>query len=171
MSKSKGKNRIWDLPQSKFWDCQFSLKEIVEKAPMCILNTKYKPHKSDNSYGLLCLYFPTSIIIENQDTPSDRRVFEIGITDDGFVYNGCTNVQKEKDGSLYIMDTKKAIEIMLKFQKLMISRDDFANELVTARTSIGITLREDCVNIVLSNGYELEKMFQDKSVKLDGVFQ
>lgn len=156
------------LKQSKFWDCEFSMKELVEKTPECILNTKFKPHESDDSYGLLCLYFPVRNIVENPDEnltvlPNTEFVFEVGISDDGFVYNGTATIPKgEHCESLYIISTEKAIEIMLEFQKCMIARDNFANTLVTARTSIGSTLREDCVNIVLSNGYDIEKKYQNK---------
>lgn len=161
------------LKQSKFWDCEFSMKELVEKTPECILNTKFKPHKSDDSYGLLCLYFPVRNIIENPDEhlttlPNSEFVFEVGISYDGFVYNGTTTVPKgDQCKSLYVISTEKAIEIMLEFQKCVIARDIFANKLVTARTSTGNTLREDCVNIVLSNEYTIEKKYQNKDVKTE----
>lgn len=162
-----------NLKQSKSWDCEFSMKELVEKTPECILNTKFKPHKSDDSYGLLCLYFPVRNIIENPDEhlttlPNSEFVFEVGISYDGFVYNGTSTAPKgDQYKSLYVISTEKAIEIMLEFQKCMIARDSFANKLVTARTSIGNTLREDCVNIVLSNEYTIEKKYQNKDVKTE----
>ena len=161
------------LKQSKFWDCEFSMKELVEKTPECILNTKFKPHKSDDSYGLLCLYFPVRNVIENPDEHLNNLqytefVFEVGITDDGFVYNGTATIPKgEQYKSYYVISTEKAIEIMLKFQKFIIARGHFENELVTARTSVGSTLCEDCVNIVLSNGYEIEKRYQNKNGKTE----
>lgn len=158
------------LKQSKFWDCEFSMKELVEKTPECILNTKFKPHKSDDSYGLLCLYFPVKNVVENPDehlvdSRDSNFVFEVGITDDGFVYNGTRNIPKGDElnqSSLYIMKTQKAIEIILNFQKLLIAREKLASSLTTARTSVGNTLCEDCVNIVLSNGYEIEKKYQNR---------
>lgn len=152
-----------EYPQSKFWDCEYPIKRIIEGAKNCILNTKFKPHKSDDSYGLMCLYFPTGLFQKDHPNATRESVFEIGICEDGFVYNGSlTKIPDNDRESLYIMDTKKAVDIMLEFRKFMISRDSFASKLVTARTDVGNTLKEDCVNIVLSNSYELEKKYQTK---------
>ena len=70
---------LWDY-QSKLWDMDISLSELLESNDVCKVDRNYKRHKLDDCYDGYCMYL--------KHPKSDEYGLMIGINHDGFMYIG-----------------------------------------------------------------------------------
>ena len=131
--------------QSEKWDCVFTLDELVKfNEGNCLLNINYSRHKYDECYGGYLMY------LKNPNKNNKKEVFEIGITEDGFVYVGDTYIN---DYFLNNMPTKivkfeTACKIMMSFRDVLKSVDEYERNIIKL-------IDNDCVNIVHGYNYSL----------------
>jgi len=139
--------------ESKYWDHEKSFAELMEPISEVILNMNFKSHKSDDCYSGICMYIP---ILEGSRAGKD--LLEIGVSRDGFTYNGTTYLSKDakRTNHNYVIDKATAIKIMQRYRKLMANREKLESLLLSARTSVGQHIDETCINIIIKDGYELE---------------
>lgn len=136
-----------EYKESRHWDLNISLKELLESNKDCKMDINYRRHKSDDCYGKFLLYFTHP---NHPDRPYD---IEIGIAEDGFVYAGNGGSTDEDK----IVDVNKAMNFMEKYGIFLNSLNDFESEI----GSIGI--EEDCINVVYDYNYTIANTNNKKS--------
>lgn len=135
-----------EYKESRHWDLNISLKELIESNKDCKLDINYRRHKSDDCYGQFMLYFTHP---QHPDRPYD---IEIGIAEDGFVYAGNGGSTEEDK----IVDIKQAMRFMEKYGTYLNGLNDFVSEL----GSIGV--EQDCINTIYELNYGLEHKHSKK---------
>lgn len=131
--------------QSEKWDCVFTLDELVKfNEGNCLLNINYSRHKYDECYGGYLMY------LKNPNKNNKKEVFEIGITEDGFVYVGDTYINDYflNNMSTKIVKFETACKIMMSFRDVLKSVDEYERNIIKL-------IDNDCVNIVHGYNYSL----------------
>ena len=131
--------------QSKKWDCIFTLDELVKfNEGNCLLNINYSRHKYDECYGGYLMY------LKNPNKNNKKEVFEIGITEDGFVYVGDTYINDYFLNNILtkVVKFETACKIMMSFRDVLKSVDEYERNIIKI-------IDNDCVNIVHGYNYSL----------------
>lgn len=132
---------------SKLWDCKYTIEELLEgnEDEFCLLNINYDRHWSDDNIGTMV------ILLKKKDT---NGYLEIGMFEDGLVYNG--GVTRASIDDCIETTMKKAYLLLEDYVKLYMDRLNLESQML----KMGI--EESCPNIVFKNGYELEKTSNKK---------
>lgn len=101
---------IIDLPQSKNWDMDISLKELVEHNPTCKIDRRYKAHKYDAAYHGNCIYL--------KHPAREEMTLMIGISESGFTYMG-----DGTDKDLPLENTLMVFKEVLLYKKYIEARE------------------------------------------------
>ena len=131
--------------QSKKWDCIFTLDELVKfNEGNCLLNINYSRHKYDECCGGYLMY------LKNPNKNNKKEVFEIGITEDGFVYVGDTYINDYflNNITTKVVKFETACKIMMSFRDVLKSVDEYERNIIKI-------IDNDRVNIVHGYNYSL----------------
>ena len=131
--------------QSKKWDCIFTLDELVKfNEGNCLLNINYSRHKYDECYGGYLMY------LKNPNKNNKKEVFEIGITEDGFVYVGDTYINDYflNNITTKVVKFETACKIMMSFRDVLKSVDEYERNIIKL-------IDNNRVNIVHGYNYSL----------------
>lgn len=131
--------------QSKKWDCIFTLDELVKfNEGNCLLNINYSRHKYDECYDGYLMY------LKNPNKNNKKEVFEIGITEDGFVYVGDTYINDYflNNITTKVVKFETACKIMMSFRDVLKSVDEYERNIIKI-------IDNDRVNIVHGYNYSL----------------
>lgn len=127
------------LKESKHWDLNISLEELINYNKDCRLTINYRPHKSDGCFNKFLLGFT------HPASPDKKYDIEVGICEDGLVYvgNGTPN------GDSKIIDTKQALKILILYGNFINAKSDFESEIISI-------IDQECINIIYDYNYSHE---------------
>lgn len=106
---------LWEY-QSKLWDMDISLENLLEKNPNCKVDRNYKRHKLDDCYDGYCMYL--------KHPNSGAYSLMIGINHDGFMYIG-----DGENNNLILEDTNNVLKEMFFYGEWVKAKNDSLNDL------------------------------------------
>ncbi len=111
-----------EIKQSKHWDMNISVLDLIKHNKYCKVNRNYKAHKSDDGYGGYCVY------LKHPD--SDNYSIMITISEDGLCYDGDSSPHSE----LPFENTESVIQELLAYGTWLTLKED--NKLKVLQTGI-----------------------------------
>jgi hypothetical protein len=134
-------------PMSPVWDHERSINDLLENHKTVYMNMDCKGHKSDDGYGGIRMFIPHD---------EQEGFTEIGVDGNGFVYDGDAYFPNndiltfnEYDSSVYEIETKKAINIMIHWKDLMNVASELQSILAGCKN-----VNHDCIIVKCVTGYD-----------------